>query len=53
MRDMIRARLPWLFIALIGGFFAVSVLGGFEEAMVFYPELFFFTPLIAAMAGNV
>jgi magnesium transporter len=28
-------------------------MGGFEEALLSFPELFFFTPLIAAMAGNV
>jgi len=53
IRDMVRARLPWLFIALIGWFFAVSVMWGFSEAIELYPELFFFTPLIAAMAWNV
>ena len=50
--DMIRSRLPWLFIALIGWFFAVRVMGWFSEAIELYPELFFFTPLIAAMAWN-
>jgi len=45
--------LPWLVLALFGGFVSVSILGGFSEAMENYPVLFFFTPLIAAMAGNV
>lgn len=51
--ELTKARLPWLILALFGGFISVSVLGGFESAMDKYPELFFFTPLIAAMAGNV
>lgn len=51
--ELTKARLPWLILALFGGFISVSVLGGFEEAMNKYPVLFFFTPLIAAMAGNV
>ena len=51
--ELTKARLPWLVLALFGGFVSVSILGGFEEAMHQYPELFFFTPLIAAMAGNV
>lgn len=51
--ELTKARLPWLILALFGGFISVSVLGGFEGAMDKYPELFFFTPLIAAMAGNV
>ena len=51
--EMTRARLPWLILALLGGFVAVKVAGQFESAMNQYGVLFFFTPLIAAMAGNV
>ena len=51
--ELTKARLPWLILALFGGFVSVSILGGFATAMVKYKELFFFTPLIAAMAGNV
>ncbi len=51
--ELTRARLPWLILALFGGFISVSILGGFENAMINHKELFFFTPLIAAMAGNV
>ncbi|SNR37769.1 magnesium transporter [Lutibacter agarilyticus] len=51
--ELTKARLPWLVLALFGGFVSVSILGGFSEAMDNYPVLFFFTPLIAAMAGNV
>lgn len=51
--ELTRARLPWLILALFGGFVSVSILGGFSNAMTKYPSLFFFTPLIAAMAGNV
>ena len=48
-----KARLPWLVLALLGGFVTVKVLGLFEPAMEEHGKLFFFTPLIAAMAGNV
>lgn len=48
-----KARLPWLILALLGGFISVKVLGLFEGAMIEHGKLFFFTPLIAAMAGNV
>lgn len=48
-----RARLPWLILALFGGFISVSVLGTFDAAMQEHAALFFFVPLIAAMAGNV
>jgi magnesium transporter len=51
--ELTKARLPWLVLALFGGFVSVHVLGIFEPIMKLYPELFFFTPLIAAMAGNV
>ncbi|MBN9284673.1 MULTISPECIES: magnesium transporter [Flavobacterium] len=51
--ELTRARLPWLVLALLGGFISVKVLGLFDGAMENHPELFFFTPLIAAMAGNV
>ena len=47
-----KARLPWLVLALLGGFISVKVLGLFEGAMLEHRNLFFFTPLIAAMAGN-
>ena len=51
--ELTKARLPWLILALFGGFVSVSILGSFDSAMSSFPELFFFTPLIAAMAGNV
>ncbi len=48
-----RARLPWLFLGLIGGVGAAAIMGNFEELISQHAILFFFTPLIAAMAGNV
>ena len=51
--DLTKARLPWLVLALLGGFISVKVLGIFEPAMESHKALFFFTPLIAAMGGNV
>lgn len=51
--DLTKARLPWLVLALLGGFITVRVIGLFEGAMLEYGKLFLFTPLIAAMAGNV
>ncbi len=51
--ELTRARLPWLVLALLGGFITVRVLGLFGDAMEEHGNLFFFTPLIAAMAGNV
>lgn len=51
--ELTKARLPWLVLGLFGGLAAASIMGGFEDALLKFPELFFFTPLIAAMAGNV
>ena len=53
--ELTKARLPWLFLGLVGGLGSVFILEGFEEVMNHptYKTLFFFTPLIAAMAGNV
>jgi magnesium transporter len=51
--DLTKARLPWLVLALLGGFISVKLLNGFSGAMTNHSQLFFFTPLIAAMAGNV
>jgi magnesium transporter len=53
--ELTRARLPWLILGLIGGLGSVFILEGFQQVMQHpsYKTLFFFTPLIAAMAGNV
>ncbi len=52
--QLTRARIPWLFLGLIGGIGAFLIMGGFEDAFTGEAfKLFFFTPLIAAMAGNV
>jgi magnesium transporter len=51
--ELTKARLPWLVLALLGGFITVHVLKLFEAAMADHGTLFFFIPLIAAMAGNV
>lgn len=48
-----RARLPWLILGLLGGLGAAAIMGGFEEMISKHAVLFYFTPLIAAMAGNV
>ena len=53
--ELSRARLPWLFLGRMGGLGSVFILQKFEVIMV-RPDLrslFFYTPLIAAMAGNV
>lgn len=51
--QLTRARLPWLILGLFGGAAAALIMGGFENMFKKYTILFLFTPLIAAMAGNV
>jgi magnesium transporter len=51
--DLTRARLPWLFLGLLGGVGAAIIMGGFETIIDDFPLILLFTPLIAAMAGNV
>lgn len=53
--QLTKARLPWLFLGLLGGLGSVFILKDFEEIMnqPNLRNLFFYTPLIAAMAGNV
>jgi magnesium transporter len=51
--ELTRARLPWLILGLFGGVGAAVIMGGFEEMLSKHAVLFLFTPLIAAMAGNV
>lgn len=48
-----RARLPWLIIGLIGGVLVAGLISRFEADIKLNPEMAFFIPLIAAMAGNV
>lgn len=48
-----KARIPWLFLGLIGGIGAFLIMEGFQHSFKENAVLFFFTPLIAAMAGNV
>ncbi len=53
--QLIRGRLPWLILGLFGGLGSVFIMQDFEGIMQndALKKLFFFTPLIAAMAGNV
>ena len=48
-----RARLPWLLIALFGGILVNIIISNYEEEIKINPNMAFFMPLIAAMAGNM
>ena len=53
--ELTKARLPWLILGLLGGLGSVFILESYESIMSTKSlrALFFYTPLIAAMAGNV
>ena len=53
--ELTKARLPWLILGLFGRLGSVFILENFESIMATKElrALFFYTPLIAAMAGNV
>src|SRR5690606_25597579 len=51
--ELTRARLPWLLIGMFGGIGAASIISGFSDAMLQFPALLLFVPLIQATAGNV
>ena len=50
---LIRARVPWLFIGMIGGIMGAQIIGSYEDQLKIHPQLAVFLPLIAAMGGNV
>lgn len=51
--ELTKARLPWLLIGMFGGIGAASIISGFSDALVKFPVLLLFVPLIQATAGNV
>jgi len=53
MFNAIRARLPWLFITLIGEFFAVNVAHHFDTTLHAIPIIAIFMPLLAGLGGNI
>ena len=50
--ELTKARLPWLLIGMFGGIGAASIINGFSDAMLKFPALLMFIPLIQATAGN-
>ena len=53
--ELVKGRLPWLILGLLGSLGAVTIMQNFQGLMSNPNDraLFFFTPLIAAVAGNV
>lgn len=49
----IKARVPWLFITLIGEFFAVSITNKYDKTFTALPIIAAFMPLLAGLGGNI
>lgn len=50
---VLKLRLPWLVIALVGGGGCASILGVFEFELSQFTYLSFYLPVIMAMGGNI
>lgn len=51
--DLLKARLPWLIVGLVGGLLGGWFMRFFEEDIIVIPAIAFFVPLITATGGNV
>lgn len=49
----IKARIPWLFITLIGEFLAVTITSHFDKTFTALPIIAAFMPLLAGLGGNI
>lgn len=53
VNKIVRMRLPWLLISMIGGIFSGSVIGVYENTLEAIVMLAVFIPVIMDMGGNV
>lgn len=51
--EILRIRVPWLIVALVGGFLAGGVIGVYEDTLEAVVILAFFIPVVMDMGGNV
>ena len=49
----IKARIPWLFITLIGEFLAVTITSKYDKTFSALPVIAAFMPLLAGLGGNI
>ena len=49
----IKARIPWLFITLIGEFVAVTITNRYDHSFKALPIIAAFMPLLAGLGGNI
>ncbi len=53
IKSSLQARLPWLFVTMLGGLVSGRVLSSFSEQISAVIALAFFVPLLTGMGGNV
>ena len=53
LSQILQIRVPWLIVALSGGFLAGGVIGIYEDALETVVILAFFIPVVMDMGGNV
>ena len=53
LKDILKIRVPWLIVALAGGFLAGGVIGVYEDTLEAVVILAFFIPVVMDMGGNV
>lgn len=53
LANSIKARIPWLFITLLGEFVAVSVTNKYDQTFTALPIIAAFMPLLAGLGGNI
>lgn len=53
LSDILKIRVPWLIVALAGGFLAGGVIGVYEDTLEAVVILAFFIPVVMDMGGNV
>lgn len=51
--NAIKARIPWLFITLLGEFIAVTVTNKYDHTFTALPIIAAFMPLLAGLGGNI
>ena len=51
--NAIKARVPWLFITLLGEFIAVSITNRYDKTFTALPIIAAFMPLLAGLGGNI
>jgi magnesium transporter len=50
---LVKARLPWLLVGMVGSFMAAKIIDRFDDSVAAIPAIAAFIPLIGSTGGNV